>query len=76
MKQMGLGGGETYYSSGGINVSRKSVDGDDMCRFVVPRAVFPPVCSGNLLPGIVKGAIIGEHLHYGGCLDLSGTVEF
>ena len=36
-----------------------------MCGFLVPRAVFPPVGRGHLLPRIVEGAFIRKDFHVG-----------
>lgn len=46
-------------------MARDRVDRDDMRGLVVPRAVFPPVCRRDLLPGIVESAVVGEDLHAG-----------
>lgn len=46
-----------YYASRRINLSREGVDSDDMIRSFVPRAVFPPVRRGNLVPRVVESAI-------------------
>lgn len=51
-------------------MSRDGVNRDDMSGFVVPWAVFPPVGSGNLLPGVVESAIVGEDLHGGHAREL------
>jgi hypothetical protein len=46
-------------------MARDRVDRDDMSGFVVPWAVFPPVCRRYLLPRIVESAVVGEDLHAG-----------
>jgi hypothetical protein len=47
-------GQETHNASDRVNVTRNSVDGDNVGALIVPRAIFAPVCSRHLLPRVVK----------------------
>lgn len=53
----------TYNSSFRVNKAGQSVNRNNVCRLVVPRAVFPPVRGGNLLPGVIKVADVLEDPH-------------
>lgn len=50
-------------SSRWIHRARQSVNRDDVGGLVVPWAVLSPVCCGDLLPGVVEVAGVGEDLH-------------
>lgn len=50
-------------ASGGVDLPRQRVDGNNMFRFVVPWPVLLPVGGGNLFPGVVEGDSVGEDLH-------------
>lgn len=45
---------KTHNAGGRVNVTRNSVDGDNVGALIVPRAVLAPICSRHLLPRVVK----------------------
>lgn len=55
--------GSPYDASLWLDPAGEDVDGHDVRRLVVPRAVLPPVRGGNLLPRVVEGALGREDLH-------------
>lgn len=48
----------------GVDFAGEGVDGNDMLRLVVPRAVLCPVCCGHLVPGVVICDLVAEDLHF------------
>ena len=60
---------QTYNASDRVDMTRNSVDGDNVCALIVPRAVLAPICSRHLLPRVVKLMLRLEKLHCCGKFD-------
>lgn len=58
----------------GVDLAGDGVDGDDVLRLVVPRAVLSPVGGRDLVPRVVEGDGVGEDLHDGGRRGFVGFV--
>lgn len=57
--------GAPYNSRRCVNRPWQCVDRNDMGWLVIPWAIFAPVRSWHLVPGVVECAVWGEHLHDG-----------
>lgn len=54
---------ETYDACRWFDDPGKGINGRYMRRFLVPGAIFSPVRSGHLIPGVIESIIRGKHFH-------------